>query len=401
MLRRAHRGDVLAAAAGLLSGLLLYALELQSPAPAGDVPRELALIPLTVLAGTELLRRTAPLAALPVALGALAADVLAGSLLASLIMFTDAVYAAVLYGPHRVSRLLLPGCGVVTVCVTAVSLAVWRDAEALLLGALAGLVTIGPAWTGVIVREHRSAAVAERLRAEQTALLAERDRVQAVAAERARMARELHDLVANHLTAIAIRSAAALRVDEPAATRDALRSIRENSTAGLTEMRRLIGLLRSTAATAADSGATPGGAAVVPTLAGLDALLRQIGAAGSPGGLRVVRRGEPPAGLPAPVELAAYRIIQESLTNAVKHAAAGEVVLDIDPRPDMLVLTVTSPLPDHRAAPRAPGAGHGLTGMRERAALLGGTLTAGPGPDPGTWRVRAGLPCTAPPDGTP
>ena len=183
-----------------------------------------------------------------------------GSLLATVVVFTDIVYAAVIYGSARVSRAVLPVSVAFTVAVTCALLAVFRTPETLLLGAFSAGVTIAPAWTGVIIRDHRNAAAAERLRAEQTALLAEMDRVQAVTAERARMARELHDVVANHLSAIAIHSTAALSLSDGGpdgsgerkeaddrshtTTRTALGVIRENSVQGLAEMRRLIGLLQ-------------------------------------------------------------------------------------------------------------------------------------------------------------
>ncbi len=128
--------------------------------------------------------------------------------------------------------------------ITIASLAWLRTPQALLIGAVTGIVSFAPALTGATLRNHREAAEAARLRAEQTALLAEMDRSQAVAAERARMARELHDMVANHLSAIAIHSTAALSIDTEATSRDALEVIRENSVQGLAEMRRLIGLLR-------------------------------------------------------------------------------------------------------------------------------------------------------------
>jgi signal transduction histidine kinase len=214
------------------------------------------------------------------------------------------------------------------------------------------------------------------------------DRAQAVTAERARMARELHDMVANHLSAIAIHSTAALSLDRrEGPARDALGVIRANSVQGLAEMRRLIGLLR------ASGGHTEPAAA--PTLDGLGTLVEHARASadGSPIVLRYERDdGAPP--LPAPVELAAYRIIQESLTNALKHAAPGEVSVMLDQNPKELIVSVHSPY-DNTAgssAPgsRAPGAGAGLIGMRERAQLLDGTFEAGP--DGTVWRVRAVLP---------
>jgi signal transduction histidine kinase len=205
------------------------------------------------------------------------------------------------------------------------------------------------------------------------------------------MARELHDMVANHLSAIAIHATAALSLDQPSGTtRDALTVIRENSTQGLAEMRRLIGLLRRTGDELEPDA--------VPRLEGLDALLDQAERNGAASSLRFTRRdardGAPDP--PAPVELAAYRIVQESVTNAVKHAAPGEVAVSLDQDAEALVVTVTSAY-DGRSAARAPGSGAGLTGMRERVELLDGSFDAGPVPGPGgatRWRVRAELPVT-------
>lgn len=201
------------------------------------------------------------------------------------------------------------------------------------------------------------------------------DRTQAVTAERARMARELHDMVANHLSAIAIHSTAALSIDDPATSREALSVIRENSVDGLTEMRRLIGILR-------DGDEDP---VAVPTLDGLAALVDGTRA----NGLDVTLDADHAGRVPAPVELAAYRIVQESLTNALKHACPGRVTVGLHRRDGVLDVRVTSPY-GHRDGPRAPGSGAGLTGMRERAALLGGTFRAGP--QGALWAVHATLP---------
>ena len=146
---------------------------------------------------------------------AITADLVTQGNLSTILMFTDIVYAAVLYGPLASARRIQWITGLLTVAGTLVPFAVWRVPEALLIGVVVGVVAYAPAATGWIVRNHRDAAEAARLRAEQTALLAEMDRAQAVAAERARMARELHDMVANHLSAIAIHSTAALlRLDD-------------------------------------------------------------------------------------------------------------------------------------------------------------------------------------------
>jgi signal transduction histidine kinase len=378
-LPRPHRFDVYIAAGGLLGGLLLVGIGLgtrpsSDPITLFDGPWPV-LLPLTVLAGCELLRRTAPRAALLTGTAAICADVVTQGNLATILMFTDVVYAAVLYGPFASARRIQWITGLLTVAGTLVPFAVWRVPEALLIGVVVGVVAYGPAATGWIVRNHRDAAEAARLRAEQTALLAEMDRAQAVTAERARMARELHDMVANHLSAIAIHSTAALSIDDPETSREALAVIRENSVDGLAEMRRLIGILR-------DGDHEP---SAVPTLDGLTALVDGARA----NGLDVTLDACHHTSVPAPVELAAYRIVQESLTNALKHACPGRVTVSLAERDGDLTVEVSSPYGD-RDGPRAPGSGAGLVGMRERAALLGGAFDAGP--DGAHWTVRATLP---------
>lgn len=379
---RPPRFDVGVALAGLAGGLLLWGFGLGVRPDTDPVVlfggRWALLVPLAVVAGCELLRRTAPRTALAVGTLALAADVMTQGSIATIVMYTDLVYAAVVYGTPATARRLPWVTGVLTIAAALVPYAVWRVPEALVLGLVVGAVTFGPASTGLIVRNHRDAAEAARLRAEQTALLAEMDRVQAVTAERARMARELHDMVANHLSAIAIHSTAALSLDDPGTSREALGVIRENSVQGLSEMRRLIGILRD--------GEADREPAATPTLDGLGALVEGARANGLDVTLDATYDD-----VPAPVELAAYRIVQESLTNALKHAAPGRVTVCLRRPADALDIRVTSPHGD-RDAPRAPGSGAGLVGMRERAALLDGTFEAGP---EGTlWVVRATLPLT-------
>lgn len=386
---RPHRFDVYIAIGGLLGGLLLVGIGLatrpaKDPITLFDGPWPI-LVPLTVMAGCELLRRAAPRAALLIGTPAICADVFTQGNLATILMFTDIIYATVLYGPLASARRIQRITGLLTVAGTLVPFAVWRVPEALLIGVVVGVVAYGPAATGWIVRNHRDAAEAARLRAEQTALLAEMDRAQAVTSERARMARELHDMVANHLSAIAIHSTAALSIDDPKTSQEALSVIRENSVEGLAEMRRLIGILR-------DAGGDTEPVAA-PTLDGLDALVE---------GARVngldVHLDAEQCSVPAPVELAAYRIVQEALTNALKHASPGRVTVALAHRDGSLAVTVTSPFGD-RDGPRAPGSGAGLVGMRERVELLSGAFEAGPVDDPDStdgkiWVVRATLPVT-------
>ncbi|MGW8684524.1 sensor histidine kinase [Streptomyces sp. NPDC055817] len=383
-LSRPHRDDVRIAAVGLLGGLLLWALGLTNSQGWRVLGDGWLLVPLCAMAGLELLRRTAPQTALVLGTLVLITDQFTRGSLATTLMFTDLVYAAVLYGTPAAARRIPVTTALITIAVTLGFLAWFRRPEALLIGVVTGLVSFAPAATGVLVRNHREAAESARLRAEQTALLAEMDRTQAVVAERARMARELHDMVANHLSAIAIHSTAAISLDDPRTTRQALTVIRENSVEGLAEMRRLIGILRD------DSGDSRGEPVAAPTLDGLGALVGQSRTNGLDVALTV---GAGVGGLPAPIELAAYRIVQESLTNALKHASHGTVSVAVHRTGGALTVRVTSPYGD-LDGPRAPGSGAGLIGMRERTALLHGLFEAGPesGPDGKIWQVRAELP---------
>ncbi|MGW5511941.1 sensor histidine kinase, partial [Streptomyces albogriseolus] len=311
---RPPRFDVTVALAGLLGGLLLWGFGL-GVRPDDDPMvlfggRWALLVPLAVTACCELLRRTAPRTALMTGTLALAADTTTQGSIATIVMYTDLMYAAVVYGSPATARRLPWITGVLTLAGMLVPYAVWRVPEALLIGLVVGAVAFAPASTGLIVRNHRDAADAARLQAEQTALLAEMDRVQAVTAERSRMARELHDLVANHLSAIAIHSTAALSLDDPGTSKDALTVIRENSVQGLSEMRRLIGILRD--------GADDREPSATPTLDGLDALV----AGARANGLDVTLDAGHGAG-PAPGEQAASRSEEEARTNAREHAAAG------------------------------------------------------------------------------
>jgi signal transduction histidine kinase len=371
--------DALIAAGAMAAGLVLLAAHGYSTWTDHWPPAGLRLVPLAGLCGAMLLRRTAPLTALAISTPFNFLDVAFGPSIATAMIYGDALYAASLYGrPRRTAEWLLGATLTGTVAVLAVAGALARDlALGVVAGALAAAVWVTPVLTAMLVREHRSRAEAERQRARQVARLAEMDRRAAVGAERARMARELHDVIANHLSAVALHSSAVLRV--PDLDRDeierSMRVIRENSVQGLAEMRRMIGLLR-------DGGdADP---AARPRLAELDRLVRHTARSDLSASLEVA--GEP-VELPAAVELAAYRIVQESLTNALKHAGPGraEVRVRYGRR---LVIDVLSPL--GRDGSRLPGSGSGLVGMRERAVMLDGEFDAGP--DGGRWRVHAELP---------
>ena len=392
-----HRDDLAIAFAGLAGGLLLWLLgqHTQAGQPLGGA---WVLVPLTVTAGLEVLRRVRPQTALVLGFLALVGDQFTSGSLATVLMFTDLVYAAVLYGSHSAAQRIPVVAGLVTVTATLGFIAWYGISDAVVIGVVVGLVTLVPAATGAIVRNHREAAEAARLQARQSIRLAEMDRAQAITAERTRMARELHDVVADRLTAIALHSTAALSLGDPASAQNALSVIRENGVEGLSEMRRLVGLLR-------DRGGE-WDPAPVPTLDGLGALVARARA----NGLDVTVDDARPPGpeLPSPVDFAAYRITQESLTNALKLAAPGPVVVRLAQQDAVLTVQVSSPFVDRSEQPQVPGAGMGLVGMRERVALLHGSFRAGPQVtvDGTCWQVRASLPIgrpvlSAPAEGTP
>ena len=217
---------------------------------------------------------------------------------------------------------------------------------------------------------------------ESRAELLEREREEkaqlAVSEERARIARELHDIVAHGVSVIVAQARAGPHlVHDPEQTTSAFRAIESSGRDALVELRRLLGILRSEDQQLA-IGPQPG-------LDSLQSLLEQVRASGLPVQLRV--EGDP-VHLPAGIDLSAYRIVQEALTNVVKHADAtrAEVVLRFDTR--ALELDI---LDDGRGATSVNGAGHGLIGMRERAALYGGTIETGT-QDGGGYAVHARLP---------
>ncbi|MEV6980052.1 histidine kinase [Sphaerisporangium sp. NPDC051017] len=352
-------------------------------------PAALLVIPLAVVCLGVVLRRRRPVVTLALGVAAIVGDLALGPSLGTILIFTDNLYAASLYGPRRLATWLLGITSVLAVVVGAIAGFVARNWAALAIGGVqAGLVLTTPVVTALIIRQHRDQVIAERARAEQVARLAELDRQAAVTTERARMARELHDIIANHFSAVAIQSAAVIsRQDlDAASVRKVLESIRENSVRGMAEMRTMIGLLRAEAEDE-EPEATRHRLKDAPDLvarsrrAGMDIDLAVSGT---------------PRDLPPAIELAGYRILQESLTNALKHGA-GRADVTVRYTSDEVVLTVENPCGADSAG--LPGSGAGLVGMAERAALVGGTFTAGPrerepGHSPGTariWRVVATL----------
>ncbi|MFF9806432.1 sensor histidine kinase [Streptomyces coeruleorubidus] len=256
-------------------------------------------------------------------------------------------------------------------------------------GVLAGtlfavVVVLGTALRGR--REARAQLV------EQTTLTAEERTRRTLLEERSRIARELHDVVAHHMSVISIQAQVAPHLvdNPPDELRENLAGIRENALEALTELRRVLGVLRSE---------HPGpdgdlaGHAPQPTLDRLDALVENTRAAGREVVTEINGERRP---LPPGVELSAYRIVQEALSNVLRHAPGARATVRLTYEPDGLEVEVVNGRPTGPAPP-STGAGHGLLGMRERVAMLGGTMTAHPWHWDG-FKVTAFLPDVPPAD---
>ncbi|MEU1126525.1 histidine kinase [Streptomyces sp. NPDC005899] len=256
------------------------------------------------------------------------------------------------------------------------------------------------AWTGLAcaagdaVRSRRAFVDAIRERAERAERTREEEARRRVAEERLRIARDLHDVVAHHIALVNVQAGVAAHVMDkrPDQAKEALAHVREASRSALGELRATVGLLRQSGDPEAPTEPAPG-------LAVLDALIDTFRNTG----LSVeVARTDPDRPLPAAVDLAAYRVIQEALTNVRKHAGAGakaEVsVVRVGATAEITVLDDGAGAGPGRPAGPGDGGGHGLLGMRERVTALGGTLTAGPRYG-GGFRVHAILPVMPRADG--
>jgi signal transduction histidine kinase len=314
---------------------------------------------------------------------------------ASFLSVLVASYSAAVYGSLRTARVLLVAVGV-TVIAIGIPSAFGSDARVRPLLPVPTLLAAAGAWgVGLVIRRQfalRDAAVTAL--AERAELIAARQEEQAGRirlAERLRIARELHDIVAHHLSVVVIQSQAAQRVRDAGLARDAMAEVERTGRTALDEMRRLLGLLR-TGEQGLTSAEDPvlGGTAYTPPLglADLPDLTKRVLAAGLPVTLSV----DGPAVAVAPdVELTVYRVVQEALTNALKHAGpAASACVTVRCAEGVLDVEVTD---DGRGAAVAvlPGSGRGTGGMRERVAAAGGLVTIGPRAG-GGYRVHARIP---------
>ncbi|MDT0309498.1 histidine kinase [Streptomyces sp. DSM 44917] len=253
-----------------------------------------------------------------------------------------------------------------------------------------------PLSLGLMVQARRDLALrleeVTEARAQERRLLSQR----VLAEERARLAREMHDVVSHQVSLIAVRSGALQVSTDDAETREAARTIRRLSVRTLEELRHMVGVLRS--GEAGEGHGPPPELTPQPTLAGLPQLVADCGIDAA---LEVDLPGDPPgAGLPAPVQRAVYRTVQEALTNVRKHAPGARAAVRVGTADGTVRVTVTNTAPT-RPTLVLPSARVGLVGLRQRAQLLGGTLESGP--QAGGYRLTLAVPATLSPTpgGTP
>jgi signal transduction histidine kinase len=364
-------------AAGILVGTLAdIAAHRKGGGWGGPLP--LQLLAAAAISVPLLWRRTYPIPVLALVFaGAVTNSILVAPRQAGFEPFLALIVAYYSLGAHERERRSLVVLVVSLVAGVAPAAAVHRapgDAVPLLVWATAAWVV------GRIIRSWRGRASAleraNRLLEEQAELQAQA----AIAVERARIARELHDVIAHNISVMVVQAGAAARILDGAQAdvRTALDAIETTGRATVDEMRRLLGILRR-----ADDGLalTP-----QPGLGDLGRLVDTVREAGLPVELHIEGA---PLELPPALDLTAYRIAQEALTNALKHAGPAETDMTIRYEAAAIEIDVWNGIAE--AAP-GTGTGHGLVGMRERASLFGGRLDVGPA---GTgWRVRAWLPVT-------
>jgi signal transduction histidine kinase len=338
-----------------------------------------AVVFLVLAAAALVARRDLPLPVWAVTTAATLGAVLLGAA-------DPAVSAPLLLALYTVGRLLplgttllaVAGSGVAYVLALAIAQGTFLDdrgdSPALTVLALGGAA----AAVGVAVRSQRSALEAARARARQAEATREEEAERRVTDERLRISRELHDVVAHHISVVNVQAGVArhLMDTDPDQARTALGLVRDASKTVLIELSAVVGLLRTA------DGTSP--AEPAPGVLRLEALVESVRGAGLE--LSWQTTGEPYE-LPSISDLTAYRVVQESLTNAVKYGT-GRASLLVAYGPDGLTVEVCNPV---RPDPPPAGGGHGLVGMRERLDAVQGSLSAGTDDD-GVWVLRAGIP---------
>ena len=374
------------AAGTFLVGLALLAVGLVGVWRGPEVPtdRWWFVLTLAAMCAVMLGKARRPLLSLAAGTVVAALDAVLGGSMGVMVGLLDLLYSAALRVSAPALRRLRVGAAVIVAGSGAAAFAATGELRESANVALLAFAVLGtPLWWGTSVRQQTEIAALASARARDLARIGELREHEAVLAERARMAGDLHDALASHLSAVAIHSEAALAAPRPADAeqaarrdREALTAIRSASVAALREMRSMIDLLR----TGDEARTSP---ARLGELTGLAAGFRGQGME-----LTVTAPPELPD-LPAAVDQAAFRIVQEALANALKHGRPGPVDVLVALGEEMRIEVAN---PAGGTAPAA-GGGVGLLTMRERAEALGGSFRAGR--EDGRWLVRARIPLGA------
>jgi signal transduction histidine kinase len=379
-------GLVDAAAAAVFTVLGLVTVFVQEVSDGLREPTAPAVLTVLVTCAPLAARRRAPLSALAVSTLALLVHVLAdfpeGTLPIAAVFLT---YSVAAWSPLRAAVI-----GLIVIDATIIVLGLADSAGLSTAGVLGNLAFFGVAWAlGIAVRARRESMESRVRELEERAEVERQSTARALAEQRLQIAQELHDVVAHSMSVIAVQAGVGAHVldDRPDEARAALDAISATSRGALTEMRRLLSVLRDADGERSHQPA--------PGLADVQQLISDVRAAGVPVSLDM--RGTSAGGNPA-VELSAYRVVQEALTNVIKHAGAPtRVDVVVDQQPGSLMIEVVD---DGRGAAAmssadtgagAEASGHGLVGMRERVDVWGGELCFGP-VSGGGYRVRARLP---------
>jgi signal transduction histidine kinase len=326
-------------------------------------------------------RRTRPLATLVAVMAAVAALAFGAGLPNAAFLLPVGLLAIYSAAAHLDAERAVIGLGLALAAVGATAA---RTDDATVTDLTAPAILFTGIWVvGRALRSRRERSGELERRTAQLEREQERRERAAAEEERTRIARELHDIVAHRVSAIVIQAESGLvTADEPDGSRESLTAIRDSGRQALGELRRLLGLLRD--------GDEDAGVAPQPSLAAVDELVRGTRAAGLPVEVRIEGAVDD---LPQSVDVAAYRLVQEALTNALRHAGT-DTTLTLCRTADRITVEVANGLPDYDGRPW-PGAGQGLAGMRERVRIFGGRFDAGAAD--GSYVVRASLPIAEPP----
>jgi signal transduction histidine kinase len=348
-------------------------------------------VPLAIVSTAPLaLRRIWPLTAFWLVLGIAVATPGYRETVVTVIVVVVGAYSALAYSRfYGAAMLCLPAAGLLVTGTLHGTMPELRDSSATLL-LLGPILVAGNAMHVWRRQAGDSQARLDRLQTEHEA-----ETRRALDLERARIASELHDVVTHNVSVMIVQAGAARQVlaAAPDQATSAMLAVEASGRAAMTELRHLLGLLGPVGAAAQDApdDCAPAGQELRPQpgLGQLRSLVDGVTAAGLPVDLHV---GELPQGLPPGLDLAAFRVVQEALTNVIKHAGKAHTSVSVGCSDgDLVVGVVNAGRPAGAAGPAIPGAGRGLLGLRERIALYGGELEAGPRPD-GGWLVRARIP---------